>query len=169
MNYPSYENIGYSSDTSSFKKLKKYIDTFFEEKRDEIMRKDSIQIIDAIKEKDSQKLNEILIGTNDIRHISYHNKSILNFIDFDNFYEALINTDGDTMYYFGEIIKNRYYKGKEILFKEKEFLEKLLSKVNEYIEKNEYKLSTYNLKKEVKSNIIISLEEIGNLEKSIQE
>jgi hypothetical protein len=168
-NYPSYENIRYSSDTSSFKELKKYIDTFFEEKKVDIMIKDSTQIIDALSNNDGQKLNEILKGINDIRYISYHNKPILNYIDFDDFYEALINTDGDTMYYFGEIIKNRYYKGKEFLFKEKEFLEKLLSKVNEYIEKNEYKLSTYNLEKEVKSNITISLEKIGNLEKSIQE
>jgi hypothetical protein len=168
-NYPSYENIEYSSDTSSFKELKKYIDTFFEEKKVDIMIKDSTQIIDALSNNDGQKLNEILKGINDIRYISYHNKPILNYIDFDDFYEALINTDGDTMYYFGEIIKNRYYKGKEFLFKEKEFLEKLLSKVNEYIEKNEYKLSTYNLEKEVKSNITISLEKIGNLEKSIQE
>jgi hypothetical protein len=150
----NYENIQYFESDSS-KKFEKYIDEFLKEKEILDLKNNSKLIVDAIKEKNSEKLFELL-----------EDKPILSQINIDNLFNALIKTNGIGMHYFGSIIKDRYeYYIKELL-SEESFLKELSEKIDNYLEDNEVKLSTYNLKKEIKDNILIALEKIEKFKKS---
>ncbi|MBU0923349.1 KAP family NTPase [bacterium] len=161
----SYENFGFR-DSCSFKKLNDDVNEFFEVKKTEIMKKDSEFIIELFNQNNGQELFELFEGrnNNDDGKVFYYNKPILSYINLDLFYETLIKTNGNTMHYFGEIIKNRYFKGRENLFVEKEFLKELLSKLKEYIKNNDFKLSSYNLNKEIVINLETALKNIKDLE-----
>lgn len=161
----SYENIAYF-ESENFEKLKSYIDEVLEEKKLLKQKKDSEKIILAIKEKGTQLLFELLEGKNDVRFIDYKDKPILNHINIDSLVNVLINTDGLTMHYFGEIIKDRYYQGKEILFEEDTFLKALLKKSEKYIKENKGKLSTYNLNEQIIKNLKIALSKIEEIKKA---
>ncbi|QKF81831.1 P-loop NTPase fold protein [Halarcobacter ebronensis] len=158
----SYENIAYF-ESENFEKLKSYIDEVLEEKKNLKQKEDSEKIILAIKEKDTQILLDLLEGKNDIRFIYYKDKPILNNININNLVNVLINTDGLTMHYFGGILKDRYYKGKENLFVEDAFLKKILKKSEEYIKENKGKLSAYNLNEQIVKNLEVALEKIEKL------
>ncbi len=130
------------------------------------LQNDSKLIVDAIKEKNSEKLFELLEGRNDKRVFDYKDKTILSYINTNELFKVLIKTNGTTMHYFGGIIKDRYnFKTKELL-SEEDFLKELLVKIDNYLKNNEVKLSTYNLKKEIEVNILIALEKIEKFKKS---
>lgn len=97
--------------------------------------------------------------------IDYRYKPILNKINIDELFNALIKADGLTMHYFGGILKDRYYQGKEILFEEDIFLKKLLKKSEKYIKENKGKLSTYNLNEQIIKNLKIALSKIEEIKK----
>tara|TARA_B100001063_G_scaffold212206_1_gene211050 strand:+ start:8638 stop:10491 length:1854 start_codon:yes stop_codon:yes gene_type:complete len=161
----NYENIQYF-ESDSFKKFEKYIDEFLEEQEVLNLQNDSKLIVDAIKEKNSEKLFELLEGRNDKRVFDYKDKTILSYINTNELFKVLIKTNGTTMHYFGGIIKDRYnFKTKELL-SEEDFLKELLVKIDNYLKNNEVKLSTYNLKKEIEVNILIALEKIEKFKKS---
>jgi hypothetical protein len=163
----NYENIQYF-ESDSFKKLEEYIDEFLKGQEILNLKNDSELIVDAIKEKNSEKLFELLEGRNDERIFDYKDKPILSHINIDDLFKVLIKTNGTFIHYFGGIIKDRYnFKTKELL-SEEIFLRELLGKIDNYLEKNELKLSTYNLKKEVKVNLLIALERIEKNKESIK-
>ncbi|MGB7402041.1 MAG: P-loop NTPase fold protein [Arcobacter sp.] len=158
----SYENIAYF-ESENFEKLKSYINEVLEEKKILKQKEDSEKIILAIKEKDTQILLDLLEGKNDVRFIDYKNIPILNYINIDDLFNALIKTDGLTMHYFGGILKDRYYQGKEILFEEEIFLKKLIKRLEDYVSKNRGKVSSYNLKEQIVKNLEIALSNIEEI------
>jgi hypothetical protein len=161
----NYENIKYF-ESDSFKKLEDYIDEFLKGQEISNLKNDSELIVDAIKEKNSEKFFELLEGRNDERVFDYKDKPILSHINIDDLFKVLIKTNGTFMHYFGGIIKDRYnFKTKELL-SEEDFLKELLEKIDNYLEDSEVKLSTYNLEKEIKDNILIALEKIEKFKKS---
>lgn len=160
----NYENSSYL-DSKSFETFEKYIIDFLKKQEISNLKNDSKLIIDAIKEKNSEKLFELLEGKNDIRVFDYKDKPILSQININDLFNALIKTNGITMHYFGGIIKDRYNHWIKELLSEENFLKELLEKINNHLEKNEVRVSTYNLEKEVKLNIIIALENIEKFKK----
>jgi hypothetical protein len=161
----SYENIRYF-ESESFDKLLNFIDEFLREKEILNLKNDSELIIKIIEERNKKELFDLLEGQNDIRVIDCKKKPILNQINIDKLFKVLIKTDGLTMYYFGDIIKDRYDDEIKDLLCEETFLKELLEKIDNYLKGNEYKLSSYNLKKEIKENILIALEKIEKFKKS---
>ncbi|RXJ88026.1 P-loop NTPase fold protein [Arcobacter sp. CECT 8985] len=157
----NYENIAYF-ESENFERLKSYINEVLEEKKILKQKEDSEKIILAIKEKDTQILLDLLESKNDVRFIDYKNIPILNYINIDDLFNALIKTDGLTMHYFGGILKDRYYQGKEILFEEEIFLKELIKRLEDYVSKNRGKVSSYNLKEQIVKNLKIAL---SNIEK----
>uniref|UniRef100_UPI004047C383 hypothetical protein n=1 Tax=Aliarcobacter sp. TaxID=2321116 RepID=UPI004047C383 len=155
----NYENIQYF-ESDSFKKFEKDIVELLKEKEILDLKNSSKLIVDVIKEKNSEKLFELLECSNDRRVFDYKDKPILSYINTNELFEVLIKTNGTTMHYFGAIIKDRYNYGTKELLCEETFLRELLGKIDNYLEKNEVKVSIYNLKKEVKSNLVIALERI---------
>lgn len=158
----SYENIAYF-ESKNFERLESYINKVLEERKILKQKKDSEKIILAIKEKDTQILLDLLEGKNDRRILDYKDKPIMNYINIDKLFKTLIKTDGLTMSYFGGIIKDRYYIGKEMLFEEELFLKKILEKCEEYIKENKGKLSTYNLNEQIVKNLKVALNQIEEI------
>ena len=161
----NYENIQYFK-SDFFKEFDKYIDEFLKEQKILNFKNDSQLIIEAVKEQNHKKIFELLEGKNDIRIFDYKNKPILNQINIDNLFNALIKTNGLIMHYFGGIIKNRYSNGTIELLGEESFLRELLEKIENYLKENKVRVSTYNLKNEIEKNILIALEKIDNIKKS---
>ncbi|WP_323659365.1 P-loop NTPase fold protein [Aliarcobacter butzleri] len=160
----SYENIAYF-ESESFKKLLIYIKEFLKNKEVECIVEDANLIIEIIEKNNDKELFRLLEGYNDIQKIDYKDKPILSYINIDDLFNALLKTNGTTMYYLGGIIKDRYTFGKNELLCEKKFLEELLNKIDNHLKDNKYKLVSYNLKKEIKENILIALEIIENQQK----
>lgn len=160
----SYENIAYF-ECGNFEKLKNHVNEVLEEKKILKQKEDSKKIILAIKEKNRQLVLDLLDGMNNRGKIDYRYKPILNKINIDELFNALIKADGLTMHYFGGILKDRYYQGKEILFEEDIFLKKLLKKSEKYIKENKGKLSTYNLNEQIIKNLKIALSKIEEIKK----
>ena len=158
----SYENIGYFT-SKKFNDLNKYITKYFDKKKVDILTEDSKLIINAIVEQNTDELLKLLESSKYEKEISYYNKAIFVYIDLDELFEALIKTNSTTLHFFGGIIKDRYFKGREELFEEKTFLNKLLFKTDEYLESSTDKLSSYHIKKELESNFKIALENIEKL------
>lgn len=158
----SYESIGYF-ECENFEKLKSYINEVLEEKKTLKQKKDSEKIILAIKEKDTQILLDLLEGRNNKGIIDYRYKPILNNINIKELLNALSKTDGLTMNYFGEIIKDRYVRGLEILFEEEVSLKNILKKCEEYVQENKGKLSAHNLNEQVVENLKIALNQIEEI------
>ena len=157
----SYENIAYF-ESEFFKKLLIFIDEFLKTKEVEQTVKDVNLIIEIIEKNNAEELFRLLEGYNDIQKIDYKDKPILSYINIDDLFNALLKTNGTTMYSLGTTIKDRYTFGKNELLCEKKFLEELLNKIDNYLKDNKYKLVSYNLKEEIKENILIALEIIKN-------
>jgi len=161
----SYENIAYF-ECGNFEKLKNHVNEVLEEKKILKQKEDSKKIILAIKEKNRQLVLDLLDGMNNRGKIDYRYKPILNKINIDELFNALIKADGLTMHYFGGIIKDRYCRGQKVLIEEDTFLKKLLKKSKEYIKENKGKLSTYNLNEQIIENLKIALSKIEEIKKA---
>lgn len=146
--------------------MNSYINQYLTEKKIDILKKDSKLIINTIVEQNADKLLKLLESSKYAEEISYYDKAIFLYIDLDKLFEALIKTNSTTLHFFGGILKDRYFKGREELFEEKTLLNKLLSKIDKYLESSTHKLSSYHIKKELKSNLEIAL---GNIQKLINE
>lgn len=160
----SYESFTYFT-SEKFNHLNNYINKYFDEKRIDILKKDSSLIVESIIDRNTDNLLKLLESSKYDEEISYYNKEIFLYMDLDELFNALIKTNNNTLHFFGSIIKDRYFKGREDLFKEKEFLTQLLSKIDAYLKSSTNKLSSYNIKKGVKLNLEIAIERIGILEK----
>ncbi|MEV9615411.1 P-loop NTPase fold protein [Aliarcobacter butzleri] len=159
-----YYNIGYF-EGENFNIISDFINSFLKEKELETLKDDTKLIIEYIKKKDGKSIFNLLEGYNNIYKFDYKNRPILEYIEVDDLFNALLKTNGTTMYYLGGTIKDRYILGKNELLCEKKFLEELLNKIDNYLKDNKYKLSSYNLEKEIKENILIALEEIKKRER----
>ncbi|MPL73957.1 hypothetical protein SDC9_19766 [bioreactor metagenome] len=159
-----YYNIGYF-EGENFNIISDFINSFLKEKELETLKDDTKLIIEYIEKKDGKSIFNLLEGYNNIYKFDYKNRPILEYIEVDDFFNALLKTNGTTMYYLGGTIKDRYILGKNELLCEKKFLEELLNKIDNYLKDNKYKLSSYNLEKEIKENILIALEEIKKRER----
>ncbi|MFY9084444.1 P-loop NTPase fold protein [Aliarcobacter cryaerophilus] len=159
-----YHNIKYF-EGKNFNIISNFIDNFLEEKELETLKDDTQLIIEYIKNKDEKNIYNLLEGYNNIYKFDYKNKPILEYIEVDDLFNALLKTNGRMMYYFGAILKKRYTYATKLI-SEKTTLKSLLDKIDEYLEKNQGKLSYYNLKKEVKENIEIALKCIEDIETS---
>ena len=159
----NYKNISYI-ESESFEKLNNYIDELKEKKKSLILKEDSKLIVKAIKDRCESKLFELLEGKNDIREVEYRNEPIFENIDIDSLFNAIINTNSQTMHCFGNIIKDRYsVKSKGNLLLEETFLKKMLKNIENHLEVKEFKLSFYFLEKEIKENFLIALKTIKDL------
>lgn len=159
-----YYNIGYF-EGENFNIISDFINSFLKEKELETLKDDTKLIIEYIEKKDGKSIFNLLEGYNNIYKFDYKNRPILEYIEVDDLFNALLKTNGTTMYYLGGTIKDRYILGKNELLCEKKFLEELLNKIDNYLKDNKYKLSSYNLEKEIKENILIALEEIKKRER----
>ncbi|WP_323668986.1 P-loop NTPase fold protein [Aliarcobacter butzleri] len=159
-----YYNIGYF-EGENFNIISDFINSFLKEKELETLKDDTKLIIEYIEKKDGKSIFNLLEGYNNIYKFDYKNRPILEYIEVDDLFNALLKTNSTTMYYLGGTIKDRYILGKNELLCEKKFLEELLNKIDNYLKDNKYKLSSYNLEKEIKENILIALEEIKKRER----
>ncbi|MDN5076625.1 P-loop NTPase fold protein [Aliarcobacter butzleri] len=159
-----YYNIGYF-EGENFNIISDFINNFLKEKELETLKDDTKLIIEYIEKKDGKSIFNLLEGYNNIYKFDYKNRPILEYIEVDDLFNALLKTNGTTMYYLGGTIKDRYILGKNELLCEKKFLEELLNKIDNYLKDNKYKLSSYNLEKEIKENILIALDEIKKRER----
>ncbi|WP_066155448.1 P-loop NTPase fold protein [Aliarcobacter cryaerophilus] len=159
-----YHNIEYL-EGKNFNIISDFIDSFLKEKELETLKDDMKLIIEYIEKKDGKSIFNLLEGYNNIYKFDYKNRPILEYIEIDDLFNALLKTNGTTMYYLGGIIKDRYTFGTKLI-SEKTTLKSLLDKIDKHLEKNQGKLSSYNLKKEVKENIEIALKCIEDIETS---
>jgi len=163
MRETSYEFKAIKENTKSYKELLEYIYCYIEKKKKVLLKKKSEILIKTIKENKDLVLLDLLEGRNNIYDVSFHKTPIFNYIDIDKLFNTLIGTNLYTMHYFGGIIKDRYYIGKEMLFEEDIFLKKLLERCEEYVEENKGKLSSYNINEQIVKNLKIALDKIEKI------
>lgn len=157
-----YDGLGFIS-SKAFDHLLISIKEMKTNQKTDILKNDSLELLQAIEEKNIDNLLSLLEGSKDKDIISYRNEAILEHIEAKKLFNALKETNGIIMHFFGGIIKDRYVNGFDELLKEESFLQELLGLSEEYILSNKGKLSAFNIKSKIKQNLIIAIDKIENI------
>lgn len=150
----SFENYGFMK-SSKMDEISKYIDDKLKIKLEEKLKKDSLLIINAIKENNIDDLTSWLVYST-IRYSSYTDKPILKYLNINELVEILKNSNNKIIRKFFHVLNKRYDFYTEELIDEKEFLNELKTKLEILSHEKNGKLSGYyfdNFSKSLIENI----------------
>ena len=138
----SFENYEFMK-SSKMDEISKYIDDKLKIKLEEKLKKDSLLIINAIKENNIDDLTSWLVYST-IRYSPYTDKPILKYLDVDELLDVLKNTNNKIIRKFFHSLNKRYDFHIDELIDEKVFLNKLKTKLEILSHERNGKLSGYH-------------------------
>ncbi|MCG3653533.1 P-loop NTPase fold protein [Aliarcobacter butzleri] len=141
-NNNSFENYEFMK-SSKMDEINKYIGDKLKIKLEEKLKKDSLLIINAIKENNIDDLTSWLFYTN-TRYSPYSDKPILKYLNVNELLDVLKNSDNKTIRKFFYSLNKRYDFHIDELIDEKVFLNKLKTKLEILSHERNGKLSGYH-------------------------